>query len=96
MERVGGFSDSQIMNQLSKDGFIVIDVDCSDFPRTSPQLEDALVHFHMKCSEVYSRYEDSTQTVDVTNIFYVPEGYTVTRNIPVWNIQEHGAEGSME
>ena len=96
MERVGGLTDAQIKSQLRQDGFIVIDVDCSDFPRTSPQLEDALVHFHMKCSEVYSRYEDSTQTVDVTNIFYVPEGYTVTRNIPVWNIQEHGAEGSME
>ena len=96
MERVGGLSDAQIKNQLRQDGFIVIDVDCSSFPRTSPQLEDALVHFHKDCAKVYSKYEDSSQSVDVTNIFYVPAGYTVTRNVPVWNILEHSADGSME
>ena len=95
-ERAGSCSDSQIRAQLEKDGFIVIDVDCSVLPKTSPHLEESLVSFHQNCKDIYKRYEDSARTVDVNNIFYVPEGYTVTRNIPVWNILEHGAQGSAD
>ena len=93
-ERIGGLSDERIREELRADGFIVIDVDCSMFPKSSPYLEEALVRFHHSCKEVYSEYENDCQKVDVTNIFYVPEGYTVTRNIPVWNILEHGADES--
>lgn len=96
VERVGEYSDAEIKAGLHRDGFIVIDVDCSDFPRTSPQLEDALVRFHKNCASVYASYEDSTQVVDLTRIFYVPEGYTVTCDIPVWNTLEHGACGSAQ
>lgn len=95
-ERIGECSDAEIKADLRENGFIVIDVDCSGFPRTSPELEDALVHFHKDCASVYAPYENDGQKVDLTNIFYVPQGYTVTRNIPVWNILEHGAEGSAE
>ena len=95
-ERVGGHSDERIKSDLRAKGFIVIDVDCSSYPKTSPELEDALVKFHINCKQVYSRWEDETHVVDVSNIFYVPEGYTVTRHIPVWNIMEHGAAGSVE
>lgn len=95
-ERVGEFSDARIRSDLQSKGFIVIDVDCSGFPRTSPQLEDALVNFHKNCASVYASYEDSTTVVDLTRIFYVPEGYTVTSDIPVWNTLEHGACGSAE
>ena len=95
-ERVGGWSDAQIRSSLENDGFIVIDVDCSAFPKSSPELEEALVLFHKNCKEIYSRYEDSARIADVNNIFYVPEGYTVTRGVPVWNILEHGAEGSVQ
>ena len=34
--------------------------------------------------------------VDLTRVFYVPQGYTVTCDIPVWNTLEHGASGSSE
>ena len=95
-KRIGEYSDAKIKDGLRKDGFIVIDVDCSAFPRTSPELEDALVQFHASCPSVYALYENAQQKVDVTNIFYVPEGYTVTRDIPVWNILEHGAPGSAQ
>lgn len=96
MERIGEYSDSRIIADLESDGFIVIEVDCSGYPRTSPELEDALVQFHLKCPDVYSKYETGDIAVDSDNIFYVPEGYTITRNIPVWNIKEHGADGSLE
>lgn len=96
MERIGSHSDEKIRSDLQSQGFIVIDVDCSSFPKTSPALEDALVKFHINCKQVYGGLEDETRMVDVSNIFYVPEGYTVTRHIPVWNIEKHGADGSME
>ena len=95
-ERIGEYTDSKIKADLEAEGFIVIDVDCSSFPQTSPQLEDALVQFHIKCKEVYSSYESATVAVDKDNIHYVPEGYTIRKNIPVWNIKEHGADGSLE
>jgi len=91
-ERIGGDSDAEIRHGLQEQGFIVIDVDCSVFPKTSPQLEEALVQFHIDSPEILNHYEDA----DDKSVFYVPEGYTVTRNIPVWNILEHGAEGSAE
>ena len=46
--------------------------------------------------EVYSKYETADIEIDPDYIFYVPEGYTITRNIPVWNIEENGADGSVE
>lgn len=95
-ERIGEWSDAQIKSDLESKGFIVVEVDCSSYPKTSPELEEALVQFHIKCSDVYSSYENSSQSVDIDNIHYVPEGYTIKKNIPVWNIKDHGAEGSLD
>ena len=94
--RIGEWSDDQIRADLENKGFIVIDVDCSSFPRTSPELEERLFDFHKGCKSVYSAYENNSQKVDVNNILLIPEGYTATMNIPVWNIREHGAEGSVQ
>ena len=94
--RIGTQTDGQIRASLEADGFIVIDLDCSSFPKTSPELEDALCAFHKNAKNVYSAYENASQAVDASAVFYVPAGYTVTRNIPVWNIAEHGAEGSVQ
>ena len=95
-ERIGEYTDSKIKSDLEAEGFIVIDLDCSTFPKTSPQLENALVEFHIDCKDVYSSYENALQAVDVDNIHYVPEGYTIKKDIPVWNIKDHGADGSLE
>ena len=94
--RIGTQTDGQIRASLEADGFIVIDIDCSSFPKTSPELEDALCAFHKNAKNVYSAYENASQAVDASAVFYVPAGYTVTRNIPVWNIACHGAEGSVQ
>lgn len=96
MEIIGEFSDSKIKSILENDGFIVIEVDCSGFPKTSPELAEVLLDFHLKSPDVYSKYETSEVEVDPNQIFYVPEGYVITRNIPIWSIKEHGADGSLE
>lgn len=95
-ERIGEYSDERIISDLQDDGFVVIEVDCSRYPQTSPELENALVEFHKNSPEVYSKYETADIEIDPDYIFYVPEGYTITRNIPVWNIEENGADGSVE
>ena len=95
VERIGEYSDSRIKADLRSDGFLVLDVDCSVFPKTSPELEEALMCFHIDSPKILQQYTEK-DLVDLTAVYYVPEGYTITRNIPVWNIKEHGAEGSIE
>lgn len=38
-ERIGEYSDKKIKEILELDDFLVIEVDCSSFPKTSPELE---------------------------------------------------------
>ena len=82
-ERIGEWTDEKIKSDLEAEGYIVIEVDCSSYPKTSPELEEALVQFHINCKNVYSSYENASQGVDIDNVHYVPEGYTIKKNIPV-------------
>ncbi len=96
IERIGTETDEKVINDLKADNFLVVEVDCSAYPQTSPGLEEALVLFHENCPKLLSSYEDENTQIDYNTVFYVPEGYTITRNIPIWNIREHGAEGSLQ
>lgn len=95
IERIGEYSDNRIKADLRKEGFFVLEVDCSAFPGTSPELEEALMRFHIDSPQLLSQYADDDVLLDMSAVYYVPEGYTITRNIPVWNIMEHGAEGTV-
>ena len=95
IERIGEYSDARIKADLWDEGFLVLDVDCSVFPKTSPELEEALMCFHIGIPELLQQ-DAEKGLVDLSAVYYVPEGYTITRNIPVWNIKEHGADGSVE
>ena len=94
--RCGSMSDDEIHSDLRAKGFIVIDVDCSSFPSSSPGLEESLVGFHKTCKTVYSAYETDDTAININRILYVPEGYTITPDIPVWNIMEHGDSGAVQ
>lgn len=96
LDRIGTDSDSEIVSDLEADGFLVILVDCSSYPSTSPELEEALLDFHKQSPFLLNAYETSERTIDYNTIFYVPTGYRIARDIPVWNIKEHGAEGSVQ
>ena len=96
VERIGTDPDSQIIADLEADGFIVILVDCSVFPTTSPELETALVEYHRTTPFILNQYESEQISIDYHRIFYVPAGYRIARDIPVWNIKDHGAEGSIQ
>lgn len=95
-DRIGTLTDAVIIDSLEKQNFWVIPVDCSVFPTTSPQLEESLVTFHKASPTLLSGYATTTEEADLDNIYYVPEGYLLKPKIPIWNIIDHGAEGSLQ
>ena len=94
-ERIGTATDEAIMDSMRNQNFWVIQVDCSSFPRNSPELEERLVTFHKETPSLLANYATTTEEADLDNIYYVPEGYILKYKIPIWNIIDHGAEGSM-
>lgn len=94
-ERIGTLPDSVIIDSLRNQQFWVVPVDCSTFPASSPALEDRLVQFHKSAPALLATMATDQEEADLDNIYYVPEGHILRRAIPVWNIIEHGAEGSL-
>ena len=94
--RIGTDSDKDIIKDLEADDFVVIEVDCSLFPKTSPALEDRLVEFHLQSPEFIKSHIGSDSNIDYGTIMYVPAGYRVARNIPVWNLLKYGAKNNMD
>ena len=88
--RIGTDPDADIVRDLRADGFLVVEVDCAAYPKTSPELEKELLKFHLASPALLKKYEDQGVQVDYNTILYVPAGYRVERNIPVWNIERYG------
>lgn len=88
--RIGTDSDRDILRDLKKQGFLVEEVDCSRFPKQSPELEVALTEFHIESPKLLEKYEKQGVQIDYGTILYVPAGYRVACNIPVWNIVKYG------
>ena len=95
-ERIGEWTDAQIKADLESKGFIFVEHDCSSYPKDPEGLRLALVDFYTEFGNELTKYETAEVTVDTKAVFCVPEGYTVTPDIPIWNIADHGAEGSLE
>lgn len=95
-ERIGTLTDEVIIDSLRRQNFWVIPVDCSSFPRTSPELEERLVIFHKASPAFLATYATTTEEADLDNIYYVPEGHILHYKIPIWNIKDHGAEGTVD
>lgn len=92
-ERIGTETDAAIIDSLQKQNFWVIPVDCSNFPQTSPELEERLITFHKTSPTLLASHATETEEADLDNIYYVPEGYILKPNIPIWNIIDHGVDG---
>lgn len=89
-------SDREIIAELEADGFFVTEVDCSHYPASSPEFEEALMQFHLNVREYLRGLLPTGKNADYNTVIYVPEGYRVARDIPVWNIQRYGAEHILE
>ncbi len=94
-ERIGSMSDNDSIDSIGKMGYRVLPVACSRYPRTSPELEEELIKFHENSPAILGQYYTSKE-ISALDVFYVPEGYILKRQIPIWNIKEHGAEGSLD
>ena len=95
-ERIGEWTDAQIKADLESKGFIFVEHDCSSYPKDPEGLRLALAAYYEAFGSEFSQYETADVKVDGKAVFCVPEGYTVTSDIPIWNIETHGAEGSLQ
>lgn len=93
-DRIGTMTDDAIIDSLARMDYLVIPIDCSSYPRTSPELEEELIKFHEQSPTILTQHYASSEIASL-DIFYVPEGYILKRQIPIWNIKEHGADGSL-
>lgn len=89
-QRIGIDADDVIIKDLQADGFLVFEIDCSLFPQNSPALENRLVEFHLSTPAFLKKHAPQNAQIDFGTILYVPAGYRVARDIPVWNILKHG------
>lgn len=94
-ERIGQWTDQQIIADLQAQGMIVITHDCSAYPTTSPELETAILEWHRTLAGHLTDYDTDTTTIESRAMYFIPEGYTY-RKVAVWNFVDHGADGSLE
>lgn len=95
IERLGSWTDKQIIDSLKNMGFVVVTKDCQGMPTTSPQLETALVDWYKTVPNLLKNYESDSVSCDLNNIYMIPEGYMYAK-IAVWNIVDHAADGTLE
>ena len=94
-ERVGEWTDQQIIADLQAQGMIVITHDCSGHPTTSPELETAILEWHRTLAGHLTDYDTDTTTIESRSMYFIPEGYTY-RKVAVWNFVDYGADGTLE
>ena len=75
-ERVGEWTDQQIIADLQAQGMIVITHDCSSYPTTSPELETAILEWHRTLAGHLTDYDTDTTTIESRAMYFIPEGYT--------------------
>jgi hypothetical protein len=90
--RIGTDTDEDIIRGLEEDGFYVVELDCAGYPKASPNLEEALVAYHISLPDSLPAILPDGVKVDYKSVFYVPAGYRIAKDIPIWNIKEYGAE----
>jgi hypothetical protein len=98
-ERIGQESDLSILSDFLKKKFIIITLDFGDDPKaTSPYIDNDI-------NDVYSAvfgYMTNSLLKDIHLVpkeyrcFVIPEGYRVATGLVYWEIDKHGAYGTLE
>lgn len=102
--RVGTASDEKIIEDLVNKGFIVVSLDSQTLPTASPDHEDLLQAFHSDLPNLLAQllredaptFQTRPLSTEVSEIFYLPPGYTVQRSVPFWDLEKHGKHGTLE
>ena len=94
--RLGTDSDEAITDDLLDEGLVVIELDCAGLPATSMELQRALLNYFENLSTFVLQATDGTVQPDSQFTYWLPAGYRLERDIAFWNIEQHGAHGSLE
>ena len=94
--RIGTDSDSSIVEDLLDDELVVVELDGAGLPADSPEMERALLDFHKNLPTLVSGASAGTIQVDESFLYTLPAGHRLERNLPFWNIERHGAHGTLQ
>ncbi len=94
--RLGTDSDEAIIEDLLEAGLIVVELDCAGLPTASMELQRALLHYFENMSAVLLNATEGAIQPDDQFTYWLPSGYRLERDVPFWNIEQHGAHGSLE
>ena len=94
--RIGTESDVVIIDDLLDMGHAVVEVDCGSLPGTYPELPEALMEFNDGVVERISKLSGGVVVPDIGNLYWLPSGYRLERNVPFWNLEKHAAPGTFE
>jgi len=96
INRVGTDTDEAILSDLLERGFMTVNLDCSTIAGTSPQMEKELADFHLEMPQLLQSTVQDKGLFNLNDVYYLPAGYSITKNLPYWNTLEHGANGTAE
>lgn len=94
--RIGTDSDEAIIADFLDVGLIVIEVDCRDLTDDPEALPSALMGFNKNLVQRVVSLSQGAITPDENFLYWLPEGYRLARNVPFWNLERHGAHGTLE
>jgi acetyl esterase/lipase len=98
-KKIGLEADDNIIADLLRQRYVVITADFNNYPDAfSPYFDDDLYEIF---KAIYG--EGSTSILKKLNLepikyqcYFLPAGYRIERNIEFWDIQKHGAQGTMQ
>ncbi len=98
-ERIGTEDDLSILTDAIDDRFIVMTLDFGDDPEaTSPRIDNDINQIHRAIFGY--RTPSIVRAIGLepnpVRCFIMPEGYRVATNLTYWEIDKHGAHGTLE
>lgn len=94
--RLGTDSDEAIIQDLLAENLVVITVDCSPLEDHILEIQPTMLSFFQNMQTLVPSTTQGALVPDPFFTYWLPEGYRLERDIPFWNIQQHGAYGSLE
>jgi hypothetical protein len=94
--RLGTDSDENILGDLLEQQLLVIKLNVSKMPSSSPELEHAIGAFFLDIDEIIQIATNSKFKGEHGNLFFLPEGYRLKRDLSYWDLKKHGSYGTLE
>ena len=98
-ERVGTDSNESIITSMLERGYVVVVLDyLSQAKSQHPYLDDSVQNFTSKLKDgrYFPKGDVFPQSGTYKEIFVAPSGYDVLLNQVFWELEKHGADGSLE